>query len=1092
MRFIGVLLLTLVALGVYAAAGAGGAAASTVCTDAPTASCDDLTGTITVPAGFDVEKVRVGVSSRSGHTDCVKPGPDGSFTLSAQVDDGTRHRNNIHVMTHYADWWPLLGCEDARPDPDSDDQNLVEPYAVKVGPGTWSVDLAEGAIAEVHVGRPDGGPFAAVDDGAFCVAALSPTGFELGSAPVVAGLARIERLPASQVAIHAYACPTPPPLLDGWIASVDLTAGVPTTATVRLEAARTISLLLRNAAGDPVEALCATATRSPSSPSSAVGSDPDFGDLPPALLYDLSGTSGYAMSSSSGPANVELTGLRPGVYDVHVDNCGPGGPNVKPFDIVGVDVTAGDSAVVSRTVAAGGAVSGTITLPATGVYPVLMGEDICVTVETFPARADGADFITDIAQSHDPDDRDPITYRIDGLRGGTYRVSARPCDGSMSSGGVARTGVAVAAGATTSGVDLTLPKGSPITGAVRLAGGALPEPVCVDALRTSYSDIGGAEGFAMSAGDPLIDGDPAKGTFATNALPPGTYEVLAYDCYAYNDPAGTGLIAAPKTVTVTAADAAAGRAVSAGTFTFAQGAAVGGEVVGADGAPAEKVCVSAEAVDGAGATGDYGSAITDGAGSFTITGLSTGAAATRGFRLRFDDCSAQPASGPQWHGGALYAAASTTVTLTRGTLELLAGPEELAPSGSISGAVSLPSGGPAAGVCVAAFAAAQPTTSAQEPVASAVTAADGSYALPRLHPADGGDYPGAYRVYAAPCGLAARDFRGTWLVEGSAAGSATAAGASSVDVGAYGEVAGADIALAAAAAPATCNPMLFAGGDCGDPIAATAPPLPARADVDAVDVSPPMSPVEVLVDPATVSIAAEATVDDLSPLDMATPGAPVTAAGAADALSSYISIGIDQSGIGDTGGSWNPPMRIDVPVPATAAGLDDDELLVFFDTAESTSWTPIPYIGNRGASATELLERDQDGYYVTGVGADRVVHILTRHATTFGLFGPAGSGTRIPDKPKAQTLKAKPPKRLKHGKTARLARVTDQGRPLAWTSTTKRICTVKRTFKGKGAKRRAIWTLRATKRKGACRLTATAPAKGLALATSFAFRVTIF
>ena len=108
-----------------------------------------------------------------------------------------------------------------------------------------------------------------------------------------------------------------------------------------------------------------------------------------------------------------------------------------------------------------------------------------------------------------------------------------------------------------------------------------------------------------------------------------------------------------------------------------------------------------------------------------------------------------------------------------------------------------------------------------------------------------------------------------------------------------------------------------------------------------------------------------------------------------------------------------------------------------------------------------------------------------------GLVGPNGAGKTTlfrmitgREKPDGGTLVI--------GKTVKLAAKTDQSQPLTWKSTTRRVCTVKRTFTGKGAKRRAIWTLRATRRKGACRLTATAPAKGLALATSFASTVTVF
>jgi hypothetical protein len=58
---------------------------------------------------------------------------------------------------------------------------------------------------------------------------------------------------------------------------------------------------------------------------------------------------------------------------------------------------------------------------------------------------------------------------------------------------------------------------------------------------------------------------------------------------------------------------------------------------------------------------------------------------------------------------------------------------------------------------------------------------------------------------------------------------------------------------------------------------------------------------------------------------------------------------------------------------------------------------------------------------------------------------------------------AKPPAKLKKGKSAKLAKKTKQGGGLTWRSTTKKVCTVKK-FNVKALK------------KGTCKLKATAPA----------------
>ncbi len=61
-----------------------------------------------------------------------------------------------------------------------------------------------------------------------------------------------------------------------------------------------------------------------------------------------------------------------------------------------------------------------------------------------------------------------------------------------------------------------------------------------------------------------------------------------------------------------------------------------------------------------------------------------------------------------------------------------------------------------------------------------------------------------------------------------------------------------------------------------------------------------------------------------------------------------------------------------------------------------------------------------------------------------------------------QTVK-KPPKRIKKGKTVKLAKKTRQGTKLTWRSSTKKVCSVKKNV------------LKA-KRKGACKISAKAPA----------------
>ena len=82
-------------------------------------------------------------------------------------------------------------------------------------------------------------------------------------------------------------------------------------------------------------------------------------------------------------------------------------------------------------------------------------------------------------------------------------------------------------------------------------------------------------------------------------------------------------------------------------------------------------------------------------------------------------------------------------------------------------------------------------------------------------------------------------------------------------------------------------------------------------------------------------------------------------------------------------GPFDPPLEITIPVPASAAAVPDPVAPSFYDARSgSPSWTAIPLITNPPA----LPAGQQDGYYVTGAGASRVIHILTRHLTQFSVF----------------------------------------------------------------------------------------------------------
>jgi len=231
------------------------------------------------------------------------------------------------------------------------------------------------------------------------------------------------------------------------------------------------------------------------------------------------------------------------------------------------------------------------------------------------------------------------------------------------------------------------------------------------------------------------------------------------------------------------------------------------------------------------------------------------------------------------------------------------------------------------------------------------------------------------------------------------------------------------------------------------------------------------------------------SVDSTPPSSPGAQAPPSTNGGKTDSLSAYIDVKVRQGERNDSGGNWDPPLELTFDVPATAVDVPDEQIKAYFDTSESSTWTPIPYIGSRAQPIT-LMSGESDGYFVTGIGTSRQVHILTRHATTFALFGPAGSGpiatphrgatnsggtapsvsatSPTPTAKVAQTLRASIAKTLKRRGSLALPMASAQGLFLTWKSTTSKICTVIRTKK----KGKVIgWRVRAL-RPGLCKLTA--------------------
>lgn len=835
-------------------------------------------------------------------------------------------------------------------------------------------------------------------------------------------------------------------LVEATFMSVTVTAGsVLTRPTVALQAGASIAGSILDSDGNGVAGACVNAFRP------WIQGTNDFG----------AGYSSWAQSDENGL--YRLVGLKGATYTVQVDtSCSDS--DLAPGSSAGIVVgNAQERTGVNVVLAAGGSITGVVT-DAAGA-PI--GE-VCVSAEKTPF--DPAAPVSGWAQSANDG-----TYTVSRLVTGTYAVSFRPCDDTVNLVGDVANGISVTAGRRTEQGTTVMGAGGIINGRVVKSDGpdvgTDPDPadgICVSAARDSYNALGGSSAWTQTAAD---------GTYQLRGLNTGSFTVDFYLCGfddAGNGDTGNGVTIDPKRVTGVTAG---GSAQNAGDALIVPAAAIAGRVTKPDGPdagsspdPIEGVCVSAATASGATDAGAWGAAITDASGDYVVAGLGTGGGASRAFLVSFEECGGARTVAREWYDDASSVDTATPVTVTAGT-RTSAINALLEPAGTVSGAVTTASGGGADSVCVAAFLPTQSTTQATTPVAFTTTAYDGTFSLENVK-------YGTYRIYFAPCGVNVMELRGEWYND-----AATAAAATTVTVGDSSSPTGINAQLAAwGTTTPTCNPMLFDSGDCRNPVLYRSPTISPDSNNE-VTITPPALPVEVQVDPDMIQQSGNVTVDGEDPDAADAPAAPSTTGGAADPLAPYIEVKVFQGGRMDPGGSWTPPLEVTFDVPVEAAGTPDDQLVAYFMPRDGEPWTRIPYIGSRSSSPT-LNDNEPDGYFVTGTGENRQLHVLTRHATTFGMFGPAqrsgggGGGTggsgESGTSPGGASSAATPtrtrqsavgPKSVRAASSAKLPAVSAQGVALSWKTTTGKTCRViKRIDK---VTKKATWTVRGLKA-GSC------------------------
>jgi PKD repeat protein len=279
-------------------------------------------------------------------------------------------------------------------------------------------------------------------------------------------------------------------------------------------------------------------------------------------------------------------------------------------------------------------------------------------------------------------------YRITDLQPGKYKLYFYACgsdsyiseyyDGKAdwASADVITLGIAEAR----SGANADLEPAASIAGHVTVPAGSDPADVCVAAFTSPFP-----EPFVPSSYTGVDD----AGNYVLTGLRAGTYQLDFYDC------GGGSLITQFYASTITLATAEKRTGVD---IQMQRSASISGHVTRTGGAPAAGVCVGAysETVKNS----LQGSAFTDSNGDFTIPGLSAGA-----YKLRYFSCSIP--SGV-WYQEQWYNAKPTWETATVlhiATSEARTGANAtVVPAASISGHVTGPTGAPATGACVIAWA----------------------------------------------------------------------------------------------------------------------------------------------------------------------------------------------------------------------------------------------------------------------------------------------------------------------------------------------------------------------------------------------------
>jgi len=154
----------------------------------------------------------------------------------------------------------------------------------------------------------------------------------------------------------------------------------------------------------------------------------------------------------------------------------------------------------------------------------------------------------------------------------------------------------------------------------------------------------------------------------------------------------------------------------------------------------------------------------------------------------------------------------------------------------------------------------------------------------------------------------------------------------------------------------------------------------------------------VIVPAKTISFSADVVLSETAPAEGPPPPRPHTASEKIRPLSNYVGLRVHPAGgsIGVIGGTWNPPVEIELTMPPAEARVPTAELLVCTYTVLPRSelaggpeetWQPVQSMG----STPRLLVGARHGFHLVGTGRHREIRILSRHAGLFAIFRRARS-----------------------------------------------------------------------------------------------------